>query len=157
MRNLLSVRWALRFTGVALVALFCIGRVEPQDPNAPATYGTVTLRAGFTPDPYTKNLTAGGAIRTNKGGVNAWVARAPDFKLFYTAGNFRLTIRAVSKADTTLLVNLPNGTFIADDDGDGFPNPRLRFANPQSGRYDIWVGTLGENTAPATLIITELK
>lgn len=157
MKNLLRAGWALRLTGVALVAMFCIGRVEPQDPNAEATYGSVKLRAGFTPDPYTKKLTAGGPILTDKGGVNAHIAKAPDFKLFYTAGNFALTIRATSEADTTLLVNLPSGKFVADDDSGGNLNPRLRFPTPQSGRYDIWVGTLGKNTAPATLIITELK
>ena len=72
-------------------------------------------------------------------------------------GAFTLTIYAESKADTTLLINLPDGTWIADDDSGGNLNPLLKFANPQSGQYDIWVGTIGKDTAPAVLKITELK
>lgn len=121
------------------------------------TFGSVTLDAGFLPDPFTKDLVAGGAIQTQLGGVKAWVHKAPDFKLYYTAGKYALTIYAVSKSDTTLLVNLPDGTWIADDDSGGNLNPFLRFANPESGRYDIWVGTYGPKLAPATLYITELK
>jgi hypothetical protein len=142
---------------VALVACVFAGSAQAQ-PNIslPPTFGSVELKAGFLPDPYVKNLVAGGGNRTNLGGVNAYVATAPDFKLFYTNGNFALTIYAESQADTTLLDNLPNGTWVANDDTNGL-NPQLRFAQPMSGRYDIYVGTFGPNTAPAVLKITELK
>ena len=56
-----------------------------------------------------------------------------------------------------MLINLPDGTWIADDDSGGNLNPLLKFAKPQSGRYDIWVGTIGKENASAKLIITELK
>ncbi len=123
------------------------------------TYGTVDLKAGFTPDPFVKKVEAGGDVRTDKGGVTAWVAKAPDFRLNYTAGNFALTIYAESDADTTLLINLPDGKWVANDDGPGTGlNPLLKFAKPQSGQYDIWVGTVeGGKTPPAKLMISELK
>src|SRR5437660_1501662 len=76
---------------VGLAAL-CAGRAESQDPSLAPTYGTVTLKAGFEPDPFTKKLTAGGPIQTELGGVKAWVAKAPDFRLNYTAGQYPLTI-----------------------------------------------------------------
>jgi hypothetical protein len=157
MKKLFHFRMALRLAGAALLVALIVGRGEPQDPAKEPTYGSVKLKAGFLPDPFTKKLTAGGPIETKLGGVQAFVANNPDFKLFYEAGNFALTIRAESKADTTLLINLPDGKWIADDDSGGDLNPQLRFAKPQSGRYDIWVGTFGKDNAEAKLIITELK
>jgi hypothetical protein len=143
--------------GVALVCLFA-ARGESQDPELKATYGQTKLVAGFEPDPFAKKLVAGGEIKTNLGGVNAYVAKAPDFKLFYKAGDFALTFYVESKADTTLLINLPDGKWIANDDtSPDNLNPMIKLTKPQSGRYDIWVGTFGKDTAPAVLKITELK
>jgi hypothetical protein len=151
MRNL--SRYSIAALAIVLLA---VGHVQAQpDPNLKPTFGAVTLKAGFLPDPYTKELVAGGPLRTDLGGVNAHVAKAPDFSLHYTAGNFALTITARSKGDTTLLINLPDGSWVADDDSGGDLNPLLRFTKPQSGRYDIYVGTFGKDTVPATLIITE--
>ena len=101
----------------------------------------------------------GGPIKTNLGGVTAYVAKAPDYRLEYKAGDFPLTFHVKSKGDTTLLINLPDGTWIADDDGGGFPNPLIKIANPKSGIYDIYVGTIkkDEADAKATLYITELE
>jgi len=141
----------------AAVALFA-GHAATQDPTLDPTYGSVKLKAGFMPDPYEKKVVAGGPIKTNLGGVSAFVAKAPDFQLEYTAGKLPLTIHVEAEADTTLLINLPDGTWVANDDqAKGNLNPLLKFAKPQSGRYDIWVGTFGKDTAPAVLKVTELK
>jgi hypothetical protein len=147
----------LRLAAVVVLVGWCASQAATQDPELKPTYGQVTLKAGFEPDPYTKNVEAGGPIETNLGGVTAWVAKAPDFKLTYTAGEYPLTIHVECEEDTTLLINLPDGKWIANDDVNGL-NPQLRFAKPQSGRYDIWVGTFKQGgTPPAKLIITELK
>lgn len=132
---------------------------DKPDPEAKPTFGQMKLKAGFAPDPFKKELLAGGELNTKLGGVAAWVAKAPDFKLFYEAGKFSLTIHAESDEDTTLLINLPDGTWVANDDGkDNGLNPLLRFEKPQSGRYDIWVGTFKKGITPkAKLLITELK
>ena len=157
MKKLVSFRTALTLGGAVLLMVLFTGRVEPQDPSLDPNYGSVKLKAGFLSDPYTKQVTAGGNLKTNKGDLTAWISKAPDFKLTYEAGAFPLTIHVDSKADTTLLINLPDGTWIADDDSGGNLNPLLKFAKPQSGRYDIWVGTIGKENASAKLIITELK
>jgi S1-C subfamily serine protease len=119
------------------------------------TFGAVALKAGFVPDPFVKTLVAGGPIKTSLGGVPAWVAQPPDFQLFYTANNaFPLTIRVQCAEPTTLLVNLPDGTWVAD--GGKGAGPSLRFARPRTGRYDIWVGTRDAGLLPnATVTITE--
>jgi hypothetical protein len=151
-------RLALRFGVVAVLLALCVGQGLTQDITLASTYGSATLKSGFLPDPFVKKLVAGGPIETRKGGVRAYVARAPDFQLNYQAGDLPLTIHVESEADTTLLINLPDGTWVANDDqAPGNLNPLLRFARPQSGRYDIWVGTFGRDTAPAVLKITELK
>lgn len=136
--------------------LWAAGPVLAQpDPNLKPTFGTVTLQAGFLPDPHTKALQAGGNLRTNLGGVNAYVARAPDYRLHYTKGKFPLVFSVQSDGDTTLLINLPDGTWIADDDSGGGVDPLIRLLNPQSGRYDIYVGTFKKDLLAATLTITE--
>jgi hypothetical protein len=130
-------------------------RADEPDASLKPNFGSVTLKAGFKQDPFTKNLTAGGSIKTKLGGVTAHVSKAPDFKLHYTAGSYPLRIYVESKGDTTLLVNLPDGTWVANDDGGPGRNPQITIAKPQSGRYDIWVGTFGTKNVDATLKITE--
>jgi hypothetical protein len=150
-------RWALRASAIAVIACLCTLRADTQDPEAKSTYGSVELKAGFPNDPYVKDVVAGGPIQTKLGGVTAWVSNNPDFKLTYTAGNFPLTFFAESKADTTLLINLPDGTWIADDDSGGNLNPLIKLEKPKSGRYDIWVGSFNKELPKAVLKITELK
>lgn len=157
MMKLFGRRFAVGLGAVVLIACACVAPVASQDPSLKPLYGSVDLKAGFTPDPFTKEVTAGGPIRTDLGGVNAYVSNAPDFSLNYTAGTFALTFHVESKADTTLLINLPDGKWIANDDGAGNLNPMIKLNNPPSGRYDIYVGTFGKDTAPAILYITELK
>lgn len=135
------------------------GMAAAQSMSAPATYGSRTLNSGFTPDPYTVNLTAGGSIQGSSvaTGCVGTIANAPDFELTYTAGSLPLIFRTVSGADTTLVINGPNGSWFCDDDSGGGLNAEVRFNNPASGTYDVWVGSLSGSTAPATLQITELS
>ena len=142
---------------LGLTVVFASG-ASYQEPGANPTFGGVKLKAGFEPDPFTKELIAGGEIKTDKGGVMAHVAKVPDFILNYEAGKFTLTIYAESKSDTTLLIKTPDDKWVANDDGPGTGlNPLIRFENPKSGRYAIFVGTFGPEPAKAVLKISELK
>lgn len=131
-----------------------------QSPSAQPTYGEVSLSAGFTPDPYTIDLAAGGRIDAAAElgqECPGFIADAPDFDLYYNAGSLPLIISIQADADTTLVVNAPDGRWFCDDDGGAGVNPRLRFATPMSGLYDIWVGTYAPGrTEPARLRISEL-
>jgi hypothetical protein len=144
---------------VTVFVCLCAAGVVAQDVNLKATYGEKELKAGFEPDPFKVKVEAGGSTQTELGGVKAWIEKAPDFRLVYEAGKYPLIFRVESKADTTLLVNLPDGTWLADDDSGGNLNPRIRIAQPKSGRYEIWVGTLTKDvgTPPAELLISEVK
>ncbi len=129
----------------------------------PANYGSTTLSGGFTPDPFTVDLYAGGDVSVSRavsgiGNCQGYVTSAPDYELSFTAGSLDLFISAASSSDTTLVVNAPDGSWWCDDDGgEGGFNPGIEFPNPQSGVYDIWVGTYSDgDPAAARLNISEL-
>ncbi|HZZ77688.1 MAG TPA: hypothetical protein VFE62_04160 [Gemmataceae bacterium] len=152
-------RLALCIGVLAVVSGLCgaVAHAQP-DPRLDPTYGSKKLKTGFLPDPFKKEVVAGGPIKTNLGNVNAYVAKAPDFRLEFKAGNLPLTFYVKCDKDTTLLINLPDGTWIADDDSGGNLNPLIRLANPKSGIYDIYVGSYKEGENPkAMLHITELE
>lgn len=133
------------------------------DYSLPANYGARSLTGGFTPDPFTVEMLAGGDVEvygnvTGSGSCRGYVTRSPDFELNFTPGSLSLFISAASASDTTLVVNAPDGSWWCDDDGgEGTLNPGIRFANPQRGVYDIWVGTYSQrDPVPAVLNISEL-
>ena len=131
-----------------------------QDYTEAPSFGRVSLSSGFTPDPYVRNLTAGGSIRAQDrfSDCRGYIANAPDFSVNYTAGSLPLIFTVDSDADTTLVINGPDARWYCDDDGAESPlNPLVRFSNPQSGRYDVWVGTYSRGAGvPATLFVSEL-
>ena len=144
----------------ALAAMATAGAAVAQDYNANPNYGTVSLTAGFTPDPHVTNLQAGGNLNASdlSSSCRGTITNAPDLRLNYTAGSFPLIFSVSSNSDTTLVVNGPDGSWYCDDDGgvNGL-NPAVRFASPTSGRYEIWVGTYNSGaTQPAQLVISEL-
>lgn len=141
----------------ALVAVALVSNIaNAQDASQAGTFGSVTLSAGFTPDPTTVALTAGGGTQVTVPGCTGWVADAPDYEVSYTAGSWPLYVYFIGDGDTTLLINGPDGSWSCADDVSGF-NPAVTFDAPMSGTYDIWVGTY---TAAAgttgTLYVSEL-
>jgi hypothetical protein len=136
------------------------GQSGGEAPNAglAATYGSRTLYSGFTPDPYTVSVTSGGPLQAASvgSGCTGTIARAPDFELTYTAGSLPLIFRTLASTDTTLVINGPNGSWFCDDDSAGQTNAEVRFSSPQSGVYDVWVGSYSGPGGAATLQITEI-
>ncbi|ARO14655.1 peptidase S1 and S6, chymotrypsin/Hap [Ketogulonicigenium robustum] len=121
-------------------------------------FGQIQLTAGFTPDPYVRNITAGGTVDLASCGLNAsgYVTTRPDFDLYWDGNATSLTIAVESNADGVLLISAPDGTWHYNDDYRG-TNPAVTFNNPQPGLYDIWIGTYdGSRRNPGRLIITEL-
>lgn len=147
-------------TGAAVAALALTGVAAAQDYSLSPSYGSVSLGGGFSPDPYTVSLQSGGSIDASSrigGSCRGYIANAPDFRLNFSAGSLPLILSVASGADTTLVVNAPNGQWYCDDDGGEGLNPSLRFGSPMSGQYDIWVGTYGGSSLQnATLHISEL-
>lgn len=120
-------------------------------------FGQINLSAGFQPDPYARNITAGGTQRLENCGFNAsgFVTSRPDFDLYWSGQSAQLTIAITSRADAVLLVNAPDGSWHYSDDYRG-SDPAITFYNPQQGLYDIWIGTYdGSRRNPGQLIFTE--
>jgi serine protease Do/protease YdgD len=144
----------------AVLAALGAGGVAAQNYNLPPSFGTVNLRFNFAPDPFVVNITAGGTIpaeRIGGPGCVGTIAQAPDVRLNYVAGGgLPLWIGARSAADITLVVNLPNGRWVCNDDFEG-TNPGLVFTNPLSGQYDIWVGSYHRGRGiPAQVFFSEV-
>ena len=130
-----------------------------QDVSASPTFGNVRLSSGFPNDPHTTTVIAGGSVNAANlpGACVGQIGEAPDVRLTYSGGSIPLFIRTVAAADTTLVINGPDGRWYCDDDGFGDLDAQYRFNRPQSGTYDIWVGVLGRaNEADATLVVTEI-
>jgi hypothetical protein len=150
----------LKFFAAALAAasVTAIAPAVAQNMSAPANFGTFTLNAGFTPDPFVVNVVAGGNIDASGigGACRGAISSAPDVEITYNSGSFPLAFRTNSGSDTTLVVNGADGRWYCDDDSAGSLNAQVFWSRPQSGTYDIWVGTFGGGTANAQLIVTEL-
>lgn len=156
---------AVGIAGLGLVLVGCATIQESSggvpDYSASPSYGTVTLSAGFEPDPRVISLQSGGGIPASNisASCSGFIAGAPDVRLNYQAGGYPLILSVASSSDTTLVVNGPDGSWYCDDDGgvNGL-NPSLRFGAPRSGQYDIWVGTYGSGEFQAArLHISEVE
>lgn len=148
------------FVATAACALSALPAAA-QDFNAAPNFGTVNLNGGFAPDPHVVAVRSGGSIDVERLNSNCrgFISNAPDVRLNFTPGPLPLIISVDSRADTTLVINAPDGNWYCDDDGGqrGL-NPSLRFNRPMSGRYEIWVGTYGNaSLQPANLHISEIS
>ena len=134
-----------------------------SEPNwrATPTYGSIDLDAGFEPDPYEKEISAGGDDEVDLDAPNCSGfihAEAPDLDLNYESGSLELYIYARAKTDVTLIVNQPDGSWICSDDEMG-TDPMIRLQGPKSGNYNIWIGTYEASESPlppATIYISEV-
>lgn len=147
------------FAVAAVAAAVAVPAIAAPNPNAAPISGQLALSAGFEPDPRVINVRAGGTNNAASigGRCAGFISDAPDFRISYTAGSYPLIISVASGADTTLVVNAPDGRWYCDDDGGARgSNPSVRFNNPGTGRYEIWVGTYSAgSTQAARLHISE--
>jgi hypothetical protein len=126
------------------------------------TFGTVSLNAGFTPDPHTVSVVSGGSVDVyaqNIGsGCTGYAATTPDFRIRWSGSAARLRIFFVADGgeDTTLIVNDAVGNWHCNDDHTGL-DPLVELSNPAQGQMDIWVGSYGaDDFVTGTLYVTEL-
>ena len=132
-------------------------------PNVVGTYGVVQLNAGFTPDPHTIDLVAGGGVDLSTGAERlqtsayGYVAQSADYLVQYSGGSLlKFYVESNGNGDAVLLVRTPSGHYHFVDDTVGL-DPVLDFENAPAGDYHVWVGTIGSDTFSATLGVTELS
>ena len=146
---------AFKRCAAAAVALSClaIGPARAQNIDLDPSYGTTDLASGFQPDPLVIQVRSGGSIdaQSINPGCKGFIASAADVRINFTADTLPLIISVASDADTTLVVNGPDGAWYCDDNGgQNGHNPSLRFNRPQSGQYNIWIGAIDANSLQAT-------
>jgi opacity protein-like surface antigen len=158
---MLEVPFMKRFLGLAAMAVLVSAPAVAQDVSQSPSFGTVTLSSGFTPDPRTVRVIAGGAIDASRAASSCAgkIASAPDVRVNWTGGGSALPLvfSSRSSGDTTLVINGPDGRWYCDDDSGGGVNARVAFRSPASGQYDIWIGTYGEEPLQAVLSISEIQ
>lgn len=136
--------------------------------NAPVALmpaGPVSLAAGAAP--YATSVVAGGAVDVrslNLTGAdgsfcNGFAPDAPQVALTLsgTANPLRIFFVTPAIADSTMVVQLPNGTFYCNDDFPGGNlNPLVDIPNAGPGVYNIFVGTFSNTTTnPGVLYIAQ--
>ena len=121
--------------------------------------GSETLSPGFDPDPVTISVEAGGTVDLSTlslgSGCVGWAAMAPDVIVNFSESGTRLRFYASSSSDTALAVLDPNGSWHCNDDTEG-NDPDVTVTPAAPGTYRVWVTTLTNSNAGATLGITEL-
>lgn len=166
MMRLTNYRWAVWIVGACLLLPFgMVGAQGGLDYTQPPTGGELTLAAGFTPDPEVIAIAAaGGPVAVSEalgdtcaGPANGFVSSAPDFRLYYTAGEYILNILFAGDVDAVLVISTPDGGWVCNDDSGGLRQPQMVFDEPQNGQYDIWIGTYEAGaTVSGSLVISEM-
>jgi len=137
--------------------------LERRDNWALEPYGdTLTLSSGAFADPQFIELVAGGDVdmRQRVSTCVGFVSDRPDARVIFTGAEDELPLlfSVHAQADTTLVINGPDGRWHCGDDGGVLgANPLVSFEQPQSGQYDIWVGvfTGANELAPARLAVSQ--
>ena len=136
------------------------------DYNLESNYGGIQLEAGFPEDPHVVEMVSGATedafvdIASTSLGEDClgYATPQPDYKIRFTGDSEGLRVFFYStqeEGDTTLVINLPDGSWLCNDDSSGF-NPLIDILDPMEGQYDIWVGSYSPNeNIPGYLVITE--
>lgn len=128
------------------------------NPAGSPRYGKQVLAPGFEPAPFRFAVVSGGehdASVLNLGdNCLGFVMSDPDFAVHLERGFSRITFLVDSAADTTLIVNLPDGSWLCSDDVNGL-NPALAFRDAAAGSYRIWIGSYSKEAYNSTLWISE--
>lgn len=123
------------------------------------SFGSLTLLQGFVPDPQGMTGIAGGPLRADGLGrrCRGWIQAEPGHVVRLQTPFEQLQVYVRSPLDTTLIVRLPDGRFVCDDDGGRGSNPRVVESYWIPGDYRIWVGSQGPDQAgPYQVFFTEL-
>lgn len=139
-------------------ALGAVPGLPTAAPTPAGQTGTVTVAPGFMPDPQVVAGSAGGPVQasTLSADCRGYIAAQPNLLLDASAAFTNLRILVNAPADTTLVVQRADGSFLCNDDSEGL-NPIVQ--GPfGAGQHRVWVGTYSAAGAGATYTIgvTEL-
>ncbi len=135
---------------LALAILLGVARAQDRlNPAGEPRYGSYSLAPRFSPAPFTLDVLSGGDVVVKPLALAdnclGYAASDPDVLVELAAGFDRITFLVASAEDTTLIVNLPNGSWSCNDDSNGL-NPALVYHNVIPGAYRIWIGSYAPDT-----------
>ncbi|MBP8294269.1 MAG: hypothetical protein KAX65_15945 [Caldilineaceae bacterium] len=159
---LFSLTLVIAVTGTSLAQT-----AEPAVEPTSSAYVTVDLQAGFALDPFLVSVNGGGdvAASTLDAACTGFVTENPvvvvrwDAEVEGRQAPEEAEIFFYSDGDPTLAVQLPDGSFLCNDDAhDNLLDPQVFIPTPASGEYKIWVGSYDENQLlPGLLVISTSK
>ncbi|MBK8172616.1 MAG: hypothetical protein IPK60_20075 [Sandaracinaceae bacterium] len=117
----------------------------PLNPAGNPNFGARSLAAGF--GAVTIDVTSGGNIEARNSSAGSacrgYITAQPDVNVTLTTPvpSARIFIdNARDNADTTLVIQTPDGSYHCDDDTNG-NSPQVDLSQATAGAYHIWVGS----------------
>ncbi len=156
---------AVRLGAIAVSSFLALqsGSVSAQNLDADPLFGSISLESGFASAPFTVEVSPGGEDESFVLGDECYGYMRfaqPDFVLNYQSGETPLGVFAISDLDITMAINDPSGAWHCNDDSFFLSgtNSGIQFDSPQSGDYQIWVGSYdsGAESSITMLAITEV-
>ncbi len=141
-------------TVIVVILVLCLAALpvsagDRLNPAGAPRYGSHALAPGFAPAPATHDALSGGDINVKSLNLGdnclGYATSDPDFLVELTGDFRRITFLIASEEDSTLIINLPNGSWACNDDTNGL-NPALVFHNAPPGGYRIWIGSYAAET-----------
>lgn len=124
----------------------------------PAAFLSMNLKAGFPLDPFVVSVNGGGEVdaSTLDETCVGFVSEAPSLSVNWDGEAEAINIFYYSDFDPTLILQLPDGSYLCNDDASGnLLDPELTVEAPQAGQYNLWVGSYDEGQLiPGFLVIT---
>lgn len=140
----------LLLAGLPITGLASVASAQYVVPQAPPSYGQAAIGGGQRTS--LRGIAGGGvSLSSVNGSCRGYAQPNPSHVLMVQPGVQGVRIAGRSGIDTTLMVQMPDGRVMCDDDGGGSLNPLLDIpAVP--GQWRIWVGSYsGSNTGPYDL------
>lgn len=126
--------------------------------NREVSLMTLDIGAGFVLDPFFVAVNGGGTVPASSldPACVGYVNDAPVLTINTDALAANVTVFVYSDHDPSLVIGLPDGTFVCNDNaGAAVLDPQIQVENPEAGAYRIWVGSKRPlDLIPGVLVLT---
>ncbi len=135
--------WGVRPPGTGVAVAVPPGRPSGLRADLPPAFGRVVLRAPLrraeTRTARISNATVAASSVQGSGTCRGWIAQAPSFVVSVPRPQPFLRFFLNSAADTTLVIQYPDGHVVCSDDSFNTLQPSIDGPFP-AGNYVIWAG-----------------